>query len=1474
MIGAAAGRTFLSRTIGGIGLMGVLVVCARSGDGAQDGPRPGANVYPETSSAAEALLRNAALHLRDGQWDAAIELLTRAMESQGDVVTRSGEPGPVEAGFDAPLFVQLRAECQRQLGSMPPEALAAYQRRVEVEAGDRYRRAASERDAAGLRWIVEHRFCSSWGDDAAVLLGDLAFEDGRFGEAVEAYELVLPAKGRGSTLRYPDPSVDVGMVAAKQLVARVAAGDRVSEDELAGFLAEFGDRPGAIFGRDGLLGESLIEALREDGWLESASALKDESWPTFAGNVERSKALDLGIDVGSMLWSVPIDRPGDAAVNLNAGFDRQLGVAGAPGEPGGAPPLHPIIVGDEVLVSDGLRVLAYEVNRRFDEPSALVEPSWLGEDPRLTRLPLPPNSGRDQRLSLTVHRDQVYVRLGDFGESRERENGFLPRSILLAVDRSTEGKLLWQKGSDEITEMKPGGPRPLGAGFGGTPIADDDGVYVSLVKPGPQAMTWVAALDGRTGAVKWLRFVCGASSTAVLNAENMRRSALVFNPDHGHRLLSMHGTTIYYQTDLGALAAIDARSGSLRWLATYPRVVEAARGRREQRGLNPAIVADGLVIIAPSDATSIYAFDASTGRFVWRLEPPEPVDHLLGVEGGKLIATGDFVWTIDARTGVLTSQWPDQKTSERGYGRGLIAGGEVYWPTRDRIYPLSIATGRPAARPPIELREAFHKGGGNLVAADGYLIVAERDKLVVYCQNSRLIQKYRELIAARPEDATLRVRLARAAEATGDDAEALAALTEAARLGKRSELIDGRGLLDVASAQRYRLLMKLGKAAFNAGRWEEATTYLRDATACAPTPADRVRSVFPQAEASVSAGRSTEAVALVGGLLRSDATRDVVVEAEPNRRVRAELLVVERLGDLRTRLGAGAFADWDAEAASLLRRADEQQDPRLWAELPRSYPTSPVADDGLERLALWSEGQGDADAALAAYRRLDSVASDARAGAVAALGVARSLAALGRIAEARAAFETARDRFGLVRLEGGGGERNTTELAATGLAALDEAMRRSGRTDGGLPPWRLSMARVLGPNRRHLPVEGLMGRPDASLTFATEGTDVVALGLEGDTRWSHAMGEGVIWAGSVGGLLVVATTSLIAGLDLGTGTLAWDFATRGDARAIPDDPFRPEGPRVAPDESVSGGIGRALIIDERVFAFVGDRTLIAIDGGSGLLLWSHQASEGSMTPQLLSDGRRLLVQVREPNARLILDAETGEVRHRIEDALSSSAWTADPVSLGRGRAAMALDPRTVAALDLEAGTTLWEARDRSVLPRYDLPVLVGDGDVLLVATPGQISRHDPADGELRWTSSFGRTPFAGFEAHAILRGDRLYWLGTSNPERSLHAVDLRNGRLIWQRPIGDAIEWPDWGVRTVGDCLIAAPRGEAGESTGTGLSLPLLICRREDGRTVQRIRLPTSTPAEAIESSTGGLDVATTDSTFRLSPREPDTTAE
>jgi hypothetical protein len=72
----------------------------------------------------------------------------------------------------------------------------------------------------------------------------------------------------------------------------------------------------------------------------------------------------------------------------------------------------------------------------------------------------------------------------------------------------------------------------------------------------------------------------------------------------------------------------------------------------------------------------------------------------------------------------------------RGFGRGVLAGREVYWPTRERIYVFDQGAGR-QVRQPIELA-AMGVQGGNLVIHEGVMLVASAGELVAFNATGRI----------------------------------------------------------------------------------------------------------------------------------------------------------------------------------------------------------------------------------------------------------------------------------------------------------------------------------------------------------------------------------------------------------------------------------------------------------------------------------------------------------------------------------------------------------------------------------------------------------------------------------------------------------------------------------------------------------------------------------------------------------------
>ena len=108
--------------------------------------------------------------------------------------------------------------------------------------------------------------------------------------------------------------------------------------------------------------------------------------------------------------------------------------------------------------------------------------------------------------------------------------------------------------------------------------------------------------------------------------------------------------------------------------------------------------------------------------------PARDVVHLLGVSDEKLIASGNHLWWLDVYNGRTRAR----DSSGVGYGRGILSGETLYWPTHERIFVFDAkitVAGAKTIRQPIDLTRRGVTGG-NLVIADNTLLISTADQIV------------------------------------------------------------------------------------------------------------------------------------------------------------------------------------------------------------------------------------------------------------------------------------------------------------------------------------------------------------------------------------------------------------------------------------------------------------------------------------------------------------------------------------------------------------------------------------------------------------------------------------------------------------------------------------------------------------------------------------------------------------------------
>src|SRR5262249_12739229 len=146
---------------------------------------------------------------------------------------------------------------------------------------------AKEHDERLLRRVVAEALCSRYGDRALDLLGDWAFERGELGAAERWWRMIiLPADQNRQAgpapndFCFPDPKVDSARVRAKEMLARLFAGENI-DTALQAYRAQHANAQGRLAGNQGNYGDILQAVLRNSATKHTEESL---TWPTFGGD--------------------------------------------------------------------------------------------------------------------------------------------------------------------------------------------------------------------------------------------------------------------------------------------------------------------------------------------------------------------------------------------------------------------------------------------------------------------------------------------------------------------------------------------------------------------------------------------------------------------------------------------------------------------------------------------------------------------------------------------------------------------------------------------------------------------------------------------------------------------------------------------------------------------------------------------------------------------------------------------------------------------------------------------------------------------------------------------------------------------------------------------------------------------------------------------------------------------------------------
>ncbi len=707
--------------------------------GAAERPLHSAVTVDEADAGVRAQLDRARQLVREKQGAAAVEIYRRLLANSGDRMLRFQEPASVEGEKASDGFVRymtVRQFCQLEiaaLGQHSPGALTLYRQRVDPLVTRRYNSAIAAHDEGELTSIVEQSFASTVGDQALFALGEMALGRGDYTAARRCWSALDARLDIDPFLPdYPKSKIPVADVAARLVIASILEGsfDR-ARTELAQLQRLAPKAEGRISGRTVPYDATLQEMLAEEEKSARQKTAATSDWLTFAGAPTRNHRAPHAPEItptgGRVISIGPRDNVAGSVTE-----NRSL--------------MRPVPVGEDAtgrlstfaVIADGNVFL-------LDRTSVPGMPEQVKDRIRVLRLsdgrPLWPESsgtgeiyshvygrapktGRhvlgEPRRTWTVYKDKLFARVGTAETARPIDQPPpTEQGMIIGLDLAAQGRMM------EGFPIRPEGPQWA---FEGTPVTDGHRLLVAQRRADVRTRAYVACYEIGTGRLLWRRMICEAAT-----------------PGHGrsfertNNLLTLAQGVVYYNTNLGTVAAVRARDGRVLWITGYPRTSgfslddEEKESARFYRDMNPCLFDRGRIYVAPWDSNLVFALDASSGRVLWNDDRPNGIVNMLCISDDSLVLSGRRLWWMDSRTGRVTGRFPEaQRPDPSGHGRGMLAGGKIFWPTRETIFVFG-ANGLAGGKREINLAP-LGATGGNMATDGTFTVIVSERKLFIFGQ--------------------------------------------------------------------------------------------------------------------------------------------------------------------------------------------------------------------------------------------------------------------------------------------------------------------------------------------------------------------------------------------------------------------------------------------------------------------------------------------------------------------------------------------------------------------------------------------------------------------------------------------------------------------------------------------------------------------------------------------------------------------
>lgn len=1301
-------------------------------------------IYPKL----EELVGEADRLARDGKYAAALEIYAEACD---------GHPNNV-VPLDETRAVGVWQFVLDRVASWPKEGQDAWRRRHDPAAAEEFERAKRTRDQALLDDIVERYPLSSVVGAALLLRADLALDAGDPDAAARALELALAREE--ASLR--------PLIAARLGLAYSVAGRR--GDLLALLKRAQKEWPNedvlvsdAAVPLPGLLQKFLDSAKTR----RTIQALEIPGWEMIGGGPTGARLAEDNVKLGGSQWRIAVPLP-----TFESNDDDRFRRYDSRDPTDAYRPLYPAVADGIVYVHNEYSVVAANLF------SAGANVLWTH------RVAQPAGALMfDDRVihATTVHDGRVYANLITALGQGEDQLGYVrvkfpfPKRALFALDAYT-GRLLWRLGGQAKTDTL-----EENATFSTPPTPDGDRLYVGAVR---QKLStdpfehYLLCVDAATGRVLWSTFVASGLTEINLFGNSTRES--LGTP------VAVSGDTVYYGTNHGIFAAVEKKTGRLRWSYRYAQLsVLPTRSIYIQK--NPLqwvnsvpIVSGGVAVYAPTDSRYCYGFDAATGKRLWRLERDGEMRVLIGAKDKTLVIGGEELYFVDLANGRLLES---VRMRSPGVGRGAISENVVYLPTKDGVSYVRLDT-----RKEIDFRRwASMRAGSNLVVVDGTMVRAGCDAVEAFYDKKTVEQEVEDAIRTFPGRPLVGYRCAVRLAQSGRAAEAVELFEKVFAVVDGSPRPDEERLARACRLRLFHLRLALGKDALRRRATAEARDHLARSVELAPETGTRL-------EAALLLADTYEAIQAPERAIRS--LYALLDEADP----RVAETVRARVDEILRRHGQACFAGLERDAADELEKARREGTPEALLAIVRRWPNSASAESALRDAAQAYGRLGRPDEEIQTLREFLREFPASREAADVHVRIVLALEKRGQFAAALPILRRLVRDFGgsqrqfaekrlaseRYRLASGTGERRTALEFPLRLA-----VEHRDRNFIEVAPVRIG---------------GAWPASAADRVYANYGTAFGAVGA-----WTVRLEHPLRFAHFVEDSIVLGTDLKIVRVNAASGAVEWTFGHRTPMRGF----------------ALLGNQVCFLTSDTRS----GTSAIAAVDAGRGALSWSRPF-EGYAGSSIQACGELAVFLATSPSRLYGFEAETG--RNAFSTALAGGGLGVQILHAAEDFAILGSTDRFLEYYEFPAGKLKWRATLQGLTTRI---LEVNATSILLVATRNSdytektvVALVDLRNGKY---SKYVEGIELGEPRYAVVEEDRAVIVSREGDRREtvVRELRLKDFTIGWTANLGEAgaTLLPPAAARD----HVAVVTFDRGENAKFGYSATLLD---KSGKTVQNIR--------------------------------------